>query len=139
VKGKSVFIGAAGSGAGYSAGRQVRRVQTCVYSTVVAKIIRTTQVRGVSGDESEAAFILFPRVPKSGGRGRRLYAAFRDYARAHGCQQIKAITTLTNASSVAFHRGLGMRLLGEEAEGGIPFVRDYGGPGQHRVVFLMNI
>lgn len=73
------------------------------------------------------------------GLGRRLYEHFIKFARAKGCKELKAITTPTNSASIAFHRRLGMELLGEPDEEGIPIVRDYSGPGQHRVVFRRKI
>ncbi|WP_051450622.1 GNAT family N-acetyltransferase [Actinospica robiniae] len=60
------------------------------------------------------------------GLGRSLYAAFIDAARAAGATRLKAITSPTNAGSIAFHRNLGFA-----AE----IVEDYDGPGQDRVVF----
>lgn len=60
------------------------------------------------------------------GLGRRLYAAFMEAARAQGARRLKAITSVTNAGSIAFHRGLGF-----DAQ----VVEDYDGPGRPRVVF----
>src|SRR5262249_4326378 len=55
-------------------------------------------------------------------------------ARRHGCKHIKAITTPSNAGSIAFHKSLGMELLGEPNPDGVPVVPDYAGPGTSRVV-----
>ncbi|MEK8174543.1 GNAT family N-acetyltransferase [Streptomyces sp. M19] len=60
------------------------------------------------------------------GLGRRLYAAFADAARRHGALRLKAITSLGNTGSIAFHRRLGF-----DAK----IVDDYNGPGQAMVVF----
>lgn len=60
------------------------------------------------------------------GLGRRLYAAFADAAHRHGALRLKAITSLGNTGSIAFHRRLGF-----DAE----TVDDYNGPGQAMVVF----
>jgi hypothetical protein len=49
---------------------------------------------------------------------------------ARGCSYLKAITTATNAGSIAFHESLGM----QSRE-----VPDYAGPGQSRVVFLVTL
>jgi GNAT superfamily N-acetyltransferase len=67
--------------------------------------------------------------------GQRLYAAFTAFARDHGCTHIKAITNPGNLRSIAFHRSIGMDLLGEPNADGIPVVADYSGRGQARVVF----
>ncbi|MFJ9825262.1 GNAT family N-acetyltransferase [Streptomyces sp. NPDC101160] len=60
------------------------------------------------------------------GLGRRLYAAFADAAQRHGALRLKAITSLGNTGSIAFHRRLGF-----DAK----TVDDYNGPGQAMVVF----
>ncbi|HEX4792052.1 MAG TPA: GNAT family N-acetyltransferase [Actinospica sp.] len=64
------------------------------------------------------------------GLGRRLYAAFTDAARAQGAQRLKAITSLDNAGSVAFHRSLGFA---------VREVADYNGAGQPRIVFTREL
>jgi GNAT superfamily N-acetyltransferase len=73
------------------------------------------------------------------GLGRRLYEHFIEFARWRGCTELKAITTPTNSASIAFHKSLGMEMLGKPDEEGITIVRDYSGPGQHRVVFRKQI
>jgi len=73
------------------------------------------------------------------GLGGTLYRHFISYAGERGCHKIKAITTPGNASSIAFHRKLGMTLLGDMFVDGIRVVTDYSGSGQHRVVFEMDI
>ncbi|MFG2790928.1 GNAT family N-acetyltransferase [Streptomyces sp. NPDC048419] len=60
------------------------------------------------------------------GLGRELYAAFTEAARQQGAVRLKAITSLGNTGSVAFHRSLGFDVRVEE---------DYNGPGEDRVVF----
>jgi hypothetical protein len=70
---------------------------------------------------------------------QHLYGHFVQMARRRGCRHVKAITTPTNAGSIAFHKSLGMRLLGEPNADGIPVVADYSGRGAPRVVFWMSI
>jgi GNAT superfamily N-acetyltransferase len=60
------------------------------------------------------------------GLGRRLYAAFTEAARAQGAASLKAITSVGNTGSIAFHRSLGFA---------VNTVENYNGPGQTRVVF----
>jgi ribosomal protein S18 acetylase RimI-like enzyme len=67
--------------------------------------------------------------------GQRLYAAFTDFARAHGCTHIKAITSPDNRRSIAFHRSIGMTLQGEPNADGIPVVRGYARRDVDHVVF----
>ena len=70
---------------------------------------------------------------------QRLYGHFVECARRRGCSHVKAITGPSNAGSIAFHKTLGMQLLGEPDEAGIPVVPDYAGRGQARVVFWKSI
>ena len=73
------------------------------------------------------------------GLGRAMYEHFIVFARAHGCTAIKAITSPENGESITFHQKIGTELLGAANEAGIPVVKDYAGPGQHRVVFRRAI
>jgi ribosomal protein S18 acetylase RimI-like enzyme len=60
------------------------------------------------------------------GLGRDLYAAFIEAARKQGAVRLKAITSVTNEGSIAFHRSLGFDARVEDT---------YNGPGQPMVVF----
>jgi GNAT superfamily N-acetyltransferase len=73
------------------------------------------------------------------GLGRKLYEHFISFARAQGCTNAKAITTPTNAASIAFHKSIGMELLGTPNENEIPVIKNYSGPGADRVVFHKEI
>jgi predicted GNAT superfamily acetyltransferase len=70
---------------------------------------------------------------------QRLFDHFVEFARRRGCTHIKAITTPSNAGSIAFHKSLGMELLGEPNADGIPVVANYAGHGAPRVVFWKAI
>lgn len=70
---------------------------------------------------------------------QRLFDHFVGFVRQHGCTHVKAITTLSNAGSIAFHKSLGMELLGEANADGIPVIPDYAGRGAARVVFWKAI
>jgi GNAT superfamily N-acetyltransferase len=70
---------------------------------------------------------------------QQLYGHFVACARRCGCTHVKAMTTPSNAGSIAFHKSIGMQLLGEPNEDGIPVVPDYSGRGQSRVVFWKSI
>lgn len=76
---------------------------------------------------------------KQHGLARKLYQYFGDYAVQAGCQQLKAITTPTNTHSIAFHQSLGFSPIGHDIEYGLPIVKDYSGPGLHRVVLIKSI
>jgi GNAT superfamily N-acetyltransferase len=70
---------------------------------------------------------------------QQLYSHFIQFARQHGCDSIKAITTPANSGSIAFHKALGMLLIGEPNADGVPVIADYAGRGAARVVFWMAI
>jgi len=70
---------------------------------------------------------------------QRLYGRFVECARRRGCSHVKAITAPSNAGSIAFHKSLGMQLLGEPNEDGIPVFSDYSVCGAARVVFWKPI
>jgi GNAT superfamily N-acetyltransferase/catechol 2,3-dioxygenase-like lactoylglutathione lyase family enzyme len=73
------------------------------------------------------------------GLARRLYDHFTARAVARGCRQLRAITSLQNTGSIQFHRSLGFEPTGEPGAGGVPVVKDYGGPGVDRVVLEKRI
>jgi ribosomal protein S18 acetylase RimI-like enzyme len=70
---------------------------------------------------------------------QHLFDHFVQFSRRHGCKHVKAITTPSNAGSIAFHKSLGMELLGEPNADGVRVVPDYAGPGASRVVFWKSI
>jgi len=97
---------------------------------------------GLLSQTSPVAYVKFVGVRPSHrnkGLGRRLYEHFIEFARTKGCTELKAITSPANTASIAFHQRLGMELLGEPNENGIPIVKNYSGPGIHRVVFHKQI
>ncbi len=97
---------------------------------------------GLFSQTATVAYVKFVGVRRAyqkQGIGRRLYEHFIEIAKKHGCNKLKAITSPSNKVSVAFHRGLGMELIGEPDEEGIPVFRDYGGPGIDRIVFIKKI
>jgi ribosomal protein S18 acetylase RimI-like enzyme len=71
--------------------------------------------------------------------GEKLFNHFIEFARRQGCTQIKAITTPSNTNSIAFHKSLGMQVLGQPNEAGIPIIPDYAGLDQPRVIFWKAI
>jgi ribosomal protein S18 acetylase RimI-like enzyme len=65
------------------------------------------------------------RAARGTGCGQALYREFAAAAQAQGADRLKAVTTVTNAGSIAFHQRLG---FGISREG------DYSGPGAPRMV-----
>jgi ribosomal protein S18 acetylase RimI-like enzyme len=59
------------------------------------------------------------------GCGQALYRAFATAVAVHGADRLKAITSVTNTGSVAFHRRLGFD---------VRHVEDYDGPGKPMMV-----
>jgi len=68
----------------------------------------------------------------------KLFGHFVEFARRHGCRHVKAITTPANLDSIAFHKSLGMQLLGAPIDA-LPMIADYAGRGAPRVVFWKSI
>jgi RimJ/RimL family protein N-acetyltransferase len=78
--------------------------------------------------------------PRGGSTlAQHLFDHFVQCARRHGCKHVKAITTPSNSGSIAFHKSLGMQLLGEPDADGVPIAPDYAGRGASRVVFWKPI
>jgi GNAT superfamily N-acetyltransferase len=73
------------------------------------------------------------------GLARQLYNHFTIFALAHGCKQLKAITSPVNTLSIAFHRSIGMMPVGDYIVDGVPIIKDYSGPGKDRVIFMKDI
>ncbi|MEV8433307.1 GNAT family N-acetyltransferase [Streptomyces sp. HUAS 31] len=67
---------------------------------------------------------------RGSGLGRRLHTRFAEVARGQGAVRLKAITSVTNEGSIAFHRTLGF-----DAD----VVEDYDGPGRPMVVFTRTM
>jgi len=97
---------------------------------------------GLFSQTAPTAYVKFVGVRRAYRKkdiARHLYEHFIDFAKTKGCTELKAITSPTNKGSVAFHKAIGMKLLGEPNKDGIPVVKDYGGPGIDRVVFVKKI
>lgn len=94
-------------------------------------------------DPREAYIHLVAADPqfRSRGIGRALYNHFCAEVLARGCCRVRAITMPNNRDSIAFHQHMGFRILevGAGEIEGIKAVRDYSGPGQHRVVFVKDL
>ncbi|MGV2915934.1 N-acetyltransferase family protein [Streptomyces alfalfae] len=81
----------------------------------------------VTPDGTGYAHLIATRDDTRGsGLGRRLYAAFAAAAVRHGARRMKAVTSVANAGSIAFHRSLGFA---------VEVVDDYNGPDRPMAVF----
>ena len=89
------------------------------------------------------AYIHFVGVdPAARGRGigRGLYDRFFRVVADLNCREVRAITSPVNKGSIEFHRHLGFEIEPGDGEvDGLPVTRDYGGPGQDRVLFRKRL
>lgn len=105
-------------------------------SRVIAYLLGFTTHAGVA----YVHMIGVRRAHQRRGLGHMLYERFTQLAMQRGCTEMRAITSAENTPSVDFHRQIGMELMGEPlTPGGMPVVRDYGGPGEDRVVFRKTL
>ncbi|MEU3020581.1 GNAT family N-acetyltransferase [Nocardiopsis sp. NPDC007018] len=82
----------------------------------------------------DQAYVHFAGVApehRRSGLGRELYRLFTEAAREDGRSLVRAVTSVTNERSIAFHRSLGFAVTG-------PF-DDYDGPGDHRMCFALRL
>lgn len=103
---------------------------TCLVARA-ADGIRGYLIGFVTPDRTGYVHLIATRDDARGtGLGRTLYDAFTEAARRQGAVRLKAITSVTNEGSVAFHRSLGFDDR---------VVQDYDGPGRPRVVFTRDL
>jgi GNAT superfamily N-acetyltransferase len=88
---------------------------------------------------ADQAYVHFVGVhPDFRGQGVAvaLYEQFFSVARQAGRDTIKLVTSTENTASIAFHLHMGFEAQAGDAEiDGVPYRRDYDGPGEDRVVF----
>lgn len=94
-------------------------------------------------DPQEAYIHLVATEPqyRTKGIARTLYKRFFTEVFTRGCCRVRAITIPTNRESIAFHKHMGFRILEDHAieVEGVKAVKNYSGPGQHRVVFIKDL
>lgn len=64
------------------------------------------------------------------GVGKVLYQAFEEDCRLQACAELKAVTTLGNEASIAFHRATGWQM---------ERIEDYAGPARPRLVLRKRL
>jgi GNAT superfamily N-acetyltransferase len=82
-----------------------------------------------------------PRL-RGNGVGRRIFHQFEAAAKAMGCSRIATHSRPENNDCNRFYRAMGFEMVrGEDTieVNGMPAVKDYNGPGKHRVVWFKNI
>jgi ribosomal protein S18 acetylase RimI-like enzyme len=91
-------------------------------------------------DESYIHFVgVHPEFRKQ-GIGRALYQEFFQTSRQDGRKVVRCVTSPINKHSIAFHQSMGFQIIPSEDEfEGVAVHRDYDGPGEDRVLFLINL
>ncbi|MFJ7965425.1 GNAT family N-acetyltransferase [Streptomyces sp. NPDC096324] len=85
----------------------------------------------VTPDGTGYAHLIATRDDARGsGLGRRLYTAFAAAAELQGARRLKAITSVENTGSIAFHRSVGFD---------VRITDDYNGPGRAMAVFRRDL
>ncbi|MDF3145840.1 MULTISPECIES: GNAT family N-acetyltransferase [unclassified Streptomyces] len=93
--------------------------------------IRGYLIGFVTPDHTGYVHLIATRDDSRGtGLGRHLYTHFTGVARGQGAVRLKAITSVTNKGSIAFHHTLGFDAR---------VVEDYDGPGRPMVVFTRTL
>ncbi|GGO46496.1 MULTISPECIES: GNAT family N-acetyltransferase [Streptomyces] len=92
-------------------------------------------------DEAYIHFVGVDPALRGRGAGRELYEAFFRGAVAEGRTVVRAVTSPSNARSIAFHRAMGFGIEPGDAvgPGGVSVHTDYDGPGLDRVCFLRRL
>jgi GNAT superfamily N-acetyltransferase len=93
--------------------------------TVLPGTDKTEEGKRRSGASSRPQHQGLRGAARGTGCGRALYDAFAAAAAAQGADRLKAITSVANTGSVAFHRRLGFE---------VRQVDDYDGPGTPMMV-----
>ena len=82
-----------------------------------------------------------PRL-RGNGVGRRMYNQFQAEMKKLGCKTITTHSRPENNSCNRYYRAMGFTAVKDENSvevNGMPCVKDYNGPGKHRVVWVKNI
>jgi ribosomal protein S18 acetylase RimI-like enzyme len=88
-------------------------------------------------EEAYIHFVAVEPVLRGTGLARELYERCFALAQQQGRRRVRAITGPVNQGSVAFHRAMGFELEpGDDERDGVPFTRDWDGPGEARVRFV---
>ena len=70
---------------------------------------------------------------------KTLYSHFFQYCSGKGVVTIKCVTSPVNSISIAFHQRLGFRASNYDAQSNPVPVLNYDGPGEHRVLFKLQL
>jgi GNAT superfamily N-acetyltransferase len=97
----------------------------------------------LSASEPNTAYVHFVGVDptlRRTGLGAGLYERFFQQAIERGARTVRCVTSPGNATSLAFHTGLGFQVDPSGTRvNGVPVQLDYDGPGHHRVTFTRRL
>jgi ribosomal protein S18 acetylase RimI-like enzyme len=99
----------------------------------------------LSADRPDEGYIHFVGVAPDArgvGLGRSLYRHFFATCRRAGRTRVRCVTSPANTASIAFHAAMGFgREAGDDGDTAVPSgaMRDYDGPGVHRVAFVREL
>jgi GNAT superfamily N-acetyltransferase len=82
-----------------------------------------------------------PRL-RGNGIGRRMFKQFQSSVKDMGCTRITTHSRPENNDCIRFYKAMGFEAVGGEKTivvNGMPAVKDYNGPGKHRIVWVKNI
>jgi ribosomal protein S18 acetylase RimI-like enzyme len=80
-----------------------------------------------------------PRL-RGNGIGRKMFHQFQASVRQMGCTKIVTHSRPENNDCKRFYKSMGFEPVAGEVEvDGMPCVKDYNGPGKHRIVWVKNI
>jgi len=92
-------------------------------------------------DEAYIHFVGVHPAYRTSGLGRRLYERFFEAMRGGGRHIARCVTSPVNITSIAFHKHMGFTPEPSQTvtTGGVPYIANYDGPDEHRVLFTKTI
>jgi ribosomal protein S18 acetylase RimI-like enzyme len=96
----------------------------------------------VSDAVKETGYVHFVGVDPEYRRtsiARKLYSKFFEYCKSKGVCFVKCVTSPVNTVSIAFHQRLGFKASSYDVQGNPVPVLNYDGPGEHRVLFKLQL
>ena len=98
----------------------------------------------LSQSQSDEAYIHFVGVhpeQRKGGVGKLMYECFFDEVLRRGRHMVSCVTSTVNKNSIAFHLRMGFMPKASTTylEDGTPYIDNYDGKGEARVVFTKQL
>jgi ribosomal protein S18 acetylase RimI-like enzyme len=96
----------------------------------------------VSNVHKDTGYIHFVGVDPDCRRSnvaKSLYSQFFSYCKGRGVKYVKCVTSPVNKGSIAFHQSMGFQVSSYDSQGGPVPIQNYDGPGEHRIVFKLQL